>query len=84
MIVIPAMSSEREPDEALARIALGDEQGVLAEVGEADRQVEVRDTFVSPADSRPWKGGSIGRPRRPPDDAVRKRDQDAAARGLLV
>ncbi len=42
---------EGEPDEALARVALGDEQRVLAEVAQADRQVRAssRDPRVAAA-----------------------------------
>jgi hypothetical protein len=37
-----------DPDDPLAGIALGDEQRVLADVGQADRQVEVlRDLRVA-------------------------------------
>ena len=39
---------ERQPDDALPRVALGDEQGVLAEVGQLERDAElVRDARVA-------------------------------------
>ena len=55
---------EGDPDEALARVALGDQQRELAEVGEPDRQVQaLRDLGVAALEvDRRVQARSIGWP----------------------
>jgi hypothetical protein len=74
-------AGERDPDDPLAGIALGDQQRVLADVGQADRQVEVlRDLRVAALEL----DGLVGLRDRlavggGPADPVRQRDQDTGA-----
>ena len=73
-MVMPAIKhAEGDPHDALARVALGDQQRELAEVGEPDRQVQALrhlDVAAVEVDRRVGLDDRLA-VRRGPDDLVR-------------